>query len=72
VIKITGNPGTYQHLSEHIDVFVDLGLEAGFRPRQAGEAIFDKVLAVASGTPTKAEIAKYGNFPNIFSIGPVL
>jgi altronate dehydratase large subunit len=72
VIKITGNPGTYQHLSEHIDVFVDLGQELGFRTRHASESLFDKVLEVASGMPTKAEISKYGNFPNIFSVGPVL
>ena len=72
VIKITGNPGTYQNLSEHIDAFVDLGNKPSFQSRQAGEALFDRVLEVASGAPTKAEIARYGNFPNIFSIGPVL
>jgi altronate dehydratase large subunit len=72
VIKITGNPRTYEHLAEHIDVFVDPGREAGFQVRQAGQALYDEVLEVASGKPTKAEIARYGNFPNIFSIGPIL
>jgi len=30
------------------------------------------MLAVASGKQTKVEIIDYGNFPNIFTIGPVI
>jgi altronate dehydratase large subunit len=69
VIKITGNPITYEHLPEHIDVFID---SEHIQTGRAGQTLFSEVLEVASGKPTKAEIARYGNFPNIFSVGPVL
>jgi len=69
VIKITGNPITYEHLLEHIDVFID---SAHIQTEQSGQALFDKVLEAASGKPTKAGIAKYGTFPDIFSREPVL
>ena len=72
VIKITGNPGTYDRLREHMDMLAGFGKEGTFDVKQSAMAIFDEVLAVASGRMTKAEISKYGNFPNIFSIGPVL
>ncbi len=70
VIKVTGNPNTYKHLSEHLDVFVELG-GAG-RVIRAGRGLYQEILAVASGKKTKAEIIDYGNFPNIFTIGPVI
>jgi altronate dehydratase large subunit len=72
VIKITGNPITYKNLKEHIDILIDTGHKEGLQTGQAGQVLFNEVLEVASGKPTKAEIGKYGNFPNIFSVGPVL
>jgi len=72
VIKITGNPTTYKHLSEHMDVFVKLADKAGSGIVQGGESLYQEILAVASGKQTKAERINYGNFPNIFTIGPVL
>ncbi len=72
VIKVTGNPNTYQSLLEHLDVFVEMGDEAGAGVAQAGQTLYQEVLAVASGKKTKAEIIDYGNFPNIFTIGPVI
>ena len=72
VIKITGNPTTYKHLSEHMDVFVKLANKAGSGIVQGGESLYQEILAVASGKQTKAERINYGNFPNIFTIGPVL
>ncbi len=71
VIKVTGNPNTYKNLSEHLDVSVELGGGASGIAR-AGRALYQEVLAVASGKKTKAEIIDYGNFPNIFTIGPVI
>ena len=68
VVKITGNPITYKQLLDHIDIFVELGDKAN----QAGQAIYKEILAVASGKQTKAEIINYGNFPNIFTAGPVI
>jgi len=72
VIKITGNPNTYAHLKEHMDVFVELSDEIGSGINQAGDTLFQEILAVASGKETKAEIMDYGNFPNIFTVGPVI
>ncbi len=69
VIKITGNPNTYKNLPEHLDLFVELG-DKGIA--QAGAALYREILAVASGKKTKAEAMGYGNFPNIFTIGPVI
>ena len=72
VIKVTANRHTFEKLRrDHIDFFVDLN-EAGAGFSQAGLALYDEVLKVASGKKTKSEINHYGNFPNIFTIGPVL
>ncbi len=72
VIKVTGNLNTYKNLCEHIDVFVELADRAGSSIAQAGEKLYQEILAVASGKKTKAEVIDYGNFPNIFTIGPVM
>jgi altronate dehydratase large subunit len=72
VIKITGNPGTYQRLSEHIDLFAEVTDKAGDSISQEGQKLYQEILAVASGKQTKAEMLNYGNFPNIFTIGPVI
>ncbi|GAI81927.1 unnamed protein product, partial [marine sediment metagenome] len=72
VIKITGNPNTYKQLLDHLDVFVELADKAGSGIAQTGESLYKEILAVASGKQTKAEVINYGNFPNIFTIGPTL
>ncbi len=72
VIKVTGNPITYERLTVHIDVFVELADKAGSDIARAGQALYQEALAVASGKQTKAEIINYGNFPNIFTVGPVI
>jgi altronate dehydratase large subunit len=73
VIKITANPNTYEKLHrDHIDFFVDISKKVGTGFSQVGQDLYNEILAVASGKPTKSEISKYGNFPNIFTIGPVL
>jgi len=72
VIKITGNPNTYQRLTDHMDVFIEPTDKASYDIAQAGQALYQEVLAVASGKQTKAEIINYGSFPNIFTLGPVI
>jgi len=72
VIKVTANPITYERLPDHLDVFVELTEEAGTAIARAAKALYQETLAVASGKQTKAETIGYGNFPNIFTIGPVL
>jgi len=70
VIKVTGNPHTYSHLPDHLDFFADLDSMGGIPG--AGQLLYQELLAVASGKQTKAEVLDYGNFPNIFTIGPVI
>ncbi len=72
VIKVTGNPRTYQNLPEHMDMLIDTVNKADTGIMQSGEMLYEEILAVASGKKTKAELLNYGNFPNIFTIGPVI
>jgi len=72
VVKVTGNPVTFERLPDHLDILVeptggeDSGLQA------IGQAIYREVLEVASGKQTKAELLGYGNFPGIYTIGPII
>jgi altronate dehydratase large subunit len=69
VIKVTANPRTAEHLSEHIDVFIDI---FGDTPlEQHGRDIYKTMLAVASGRTTKAEALMYGGYPDIWITGTV-
>jgi altronate dehydratase large subunit len=72
VIKITGNPSTYRRLLGHMDILIPTGTQAASDAGTMGRSILDEALAVASGKRTKAEKAGYGNFPNIFTIGPTI
>jgi altronate dehydratase large subunit len=72
VIKVTGNPRTWQNLPEHIDMLVDTISDENTGIDEAGEQLYEEILAVASGKQTKAEALGYGNFPNIFTVGPVI
>lgn len=72
VIKVTSNPTTYERLEDHIDMFVEPTINGDSGITQAGEALYQEILAVASGKQTKAEVTGYGNFPNIFTLGPTI
>ena len=37
-----------------------------------GQKIYQEMLAVASGKQTKAEILGYGNFPGLYTLGPII
>lgn len=70
VIKVTANPATYERLPDHLDMLVNLTGHTDFA--ETGRTLYQEVVEVASGKQTKAEILNYGNFPNIFTIGPVI
>jgi len=55
VIKITGNPRTYSLMKENIDINAGTVITGEQTLREAGETIYQEILAVASGKPTKAE-----------------
>ncbi len=69
VIKVTANPRTAEHLSEHIDCFVDIFGDA--RVEDLGRQIHQDMLAVASGRLSKAETLNYGAYPDIWTTGSV-
>jgi len=72
VLKVTGNPQTQKYLFDHIDKFVKLPEEGENTIAKAGEEIYEEIKAIASGKKTKAEVIGYGQFTNIFTIGPVI
>ena len=62
VIKITGNPNTFDRLEEIIDINAG-GITQGKRDiRQLGEEILQEVISVSSGKQTKAEIFGFRDF----------
>ena len=69
VIKVTANPRTAEHLSEHIDCFVDIFGDA--RVEDLGRQIHQDMLDVASGRLSKAETLNYGAYPDIWTTGSV-
>ena len=56
VIKITGNPRTFEKMEENIDINAGVVLKGEKTLRQMGEEIYDEIVAVASGKLCKAEI----------------
>jgi len=56
VIKITGNPRTYEKMKENIDINVGQVMTGEKTMQQMGEEIYREILEVASGKLAKAEI----------------
>jgi altronate dehydratase large subunit len=72
VIKITGNKNTVQKLRDHMDIDVSPVIDGEESIIEAGNRIFDKIIDVASGEVTKAEIIGYNKAMDILTIGPVI
>lgn len=56
VIKITGNPRTYEKMKENIDINAGKVLLGECTLQEMGREIYDEIIAVASGKQSKAEI----------------
>lgn len=56
VLKITGNPKTYEKMKENIDINAGEVLLGKKTLQQMGEEIYREILEVASGKMVKAEI----------------
>jgi len=69
VIKVTGNPRTAERLKDHIDIDVSSIIQGESTLEEAGELVFQELLAVASGKATKSERLGYG-MVSIWNIGP--
>jgi altronate dehydratase large subunit len=56
VIKITGNPRTFQRMKENIDINAGTVITGEKSLQEVGEEIYQEILAVASGKLSKAEV----------------
>ena len=56
VIKITGNPRTYQRMQENLDINAGTVITGEKSLQDVGEKIYQEILAVASGKLSKAEV----------------
>ncbi len=72
VIKVTGNRVTAVKLPDHIDLSVEGLMEGIISMDEAGQAIFDEIVDVASGKHTKAESIGYCSSMDIWVHGPVI
>ena len=72
VIKVCGNPKTSEKLSEHIDVDVSDVITEDKTLEEAAEKIFEKLVKVASGDRTRAEIIGYDRTVDIYVRGMIL
>ncbi len=62
VLKVTGNPVTFQNLKDNIDINAGTILDGSESLNRVGKKIFDTVVEVASGRLTKAEALGYHEF----------
>ena len=69
VIKVTANRRTAERMSDNIDLDLSGVIEGRLSIEQAGDRIFDEILAVANGKLTKAELLGHTEF-SIYRVGP--
>ena len=72
VIKICGNPNTYERMSEDMDLNAGLIIKGEKTIEQVGEEAFTKLLRVLSGEMTKNEAIRYFSAIDIHVLGPVI
>lgn len=71
VIKITGNPMTYQRMKDNIDVNAGTIIDGSESIEEVGLRIYEEILAVASGKQTIAETLGFVEF-GISRVGPTI
>ena len=69
VIKVTANRMTYEHLSDNIDIYVDMASSNNLE--ESGRVLLQEALKVASGKKTKAEILDQCSYNGIYVVGPL-
>jgi altronate dehydratase large subunit len=72
VLKICANWKTVERLPDFIDLDVSGVISGEESLQEAGERIFEEILAVASGKSTKAETIGYSGSTNIYTTGPIV
>jgi altronate dehydratase large subunit len=72
VIKICGNPLTYERMDKDMDVNAGLITTGERSLEEIGEEAFAMLLRVASGETTKGEAIKYSKSMDFYMLGPVI
>ncbi len=72
VVKICGNPNTYERMSHDMDLNAGLIIKGEKTIEQVGEEAFQKALCVLNGEMTKNEAIRYFNSIDIHTLGPVI
>ena len=72
VVKICGNPLTYEHMERDMDINAGLIITGENTLEEVGNEAFDKVLRVAGGETTKGETIRYTRSMDIYCLGPVI
>lgn len=72
VLKICGNPVTFQHLSDDMDVNAGRIITGEKSIEEVGEEAFSAFVRVLSGEETKCEKLQYFNSIDIYTMGPVI
>ncbi len=72
VVKLTGNDLTWERMRDHMDLSVAGVIEGTESLPEAGERLLTKIVNVASGEPTRAEITGYTRAMDIYVTGPVI
>jgi len=72
VIKICGNPVTYEHMINDMDINAGRIIKGEKSIEEVGEESFEKMLRTLSGETTKNETIKYYSSIDIYTLGPVI
>lgn len=72
VIKICGNPNTYNRMSHDMDLNAGLIIEGKKNVEQVGEEAFSVLIDTLNGRATKNEALGYFGSVDIFCLGPVI
>ncbi|MDR2503889.1 MAG: UxaA family hydrolase [Deltaproteobacteria bacterium] len=72
VIKICGNPETYERMRHDMDINAGLIITGQKTIDQVGEETFEKLLHVLNGEMTKNETLHYHSAIDIYNLGPVI
>src|SRR5690554_572165 len=72
VVKICGNPNTYEHLINDMDLNAGLIITGEKSIEQVGEELFAKLVRVLSGETCKGESIRYSKTMDIYTLGPII
>lgn len=72
VIKICGNPNTYEHMENDMDLNAGVIIKGEKSIDDVGEEAFEKLISVLSGEMTKNEAIQYTSSIDIHCLGPVI